>query len=295
MRKKIRKRLVMLIGILVFLCFFYLFKEKIKDLILPNNGDIIISDDKKNITQIELVGGRDKIPYFLKNGTWYCKKNNQTFKANEENVKKIISAFLSLKKDEIVSNNAKKHANFEVNSQKVSIVNDGKTFSVYVGKNVGYDKNYLRLNEENDVFIGGGFYGVFSDADCRDLKVNLIKNENDITEISLDHNSKKLSLKKQGERWVLNNKEIKKERIDFFINELATLKGNDVFTSNPELGNLEKSLVINLKIKNQNKTLGFYRKDNYNYYLKISESDLVYQISSTYVESLKKEEGNFVD
>jgi hypothetical protein len=51
MRKKIRKRLVMLIGILVFLCFFYLFKEKIKDLILPNNGDIIISDDKKNITR----------------------------------------------------------------------------------------------------------------------------------------------------------------------------------------------------------------------------------------------------
>jgi len=294
MRKKTFNRLLILGTILFLLIFFIFCYQKIKK----------ITDEKKSASPFKTLKKQDikkmifekenkKYEVYKKNNSWYLKENNIEIKADKEKIEKIIEAVTEIKKEEIISKNKNKHQDFGIGKNKIIIFTQKKQISIYVGNNAGFNNNYLRVNEENEVFLGKDFEEFLNTNDWRELKVNLIEKEDNVEEVTLNYEGKTLVLKKEENEWKVNQKKAKKDRVDFFINEIFTLKGNDIVPYKSP-SDINPSLTIQIREKNQIKKANFFKKDENNYWLTISFNNFVYQISSAYVLSLKKNEEDFI-
>jgi hypothetical protein len=294
MRKKNFNRLLTLGGILFLLILFLFSYEKISKLI----------EETKNISPFKTLKQQDikkiifekenkKYEIYKKNNSWYLKEKNIEFKADKEKIEKIIEAIIEIKKEEIISKNKSKHQEFGIGKNKIKIFTQNKQITFYVGNNASFNTNYLRINEENEVFLGKNFDEFLTTTDWRDLKINLIEKEEDIEELTLNYEGKTLFFKKEKNQWTINQKKAKKDRVDFFINEIATLKANDILPYE-NISAIDPSITLQIKAKNQIKKAYFFEKDKDNYWLTTSFNHLVYQLSNVYISSLKKNEEDFI-
>jgi len=294
MRKKVKNRIVILglITLLIFL--FFLFQEKITYLISQKEINYPFKKfNKSEINKIVIENKNKTTEIYKKNDSWYLKQQQKELRANKEKVEKIIDALTEIKKTEIVSKNKNKHQDFGIDKNKVIFFNKKEKIIVYVGNSIDLNTNYIRLDNEDDVFLAENFGDVLTTDDWRDLNINLIKNQENIQKIELSFDEKKLILKKEKDYWQINQKKAKKDRVDFFINDLTTLKANDIVFS-PSLSDINPSIMIIIQEKNQIKKAEFFEKDKDNYLLKTSFNDVIYQISSPSVSFLKKEESDFI-
>ncbi len=288
-------------SIIVFLLIAALFSLVLKNnwsKLFPQKTESLFSKIKKNkIIQISLSQNSKKTNLYLKNNHWYLKKNNIEYKADEKRIRDIIDSFISLKKEEVVSKNKNKHSQFGIGKDKISFKTNKKTYTLYIGKPQGLDKNYLRINNSAEVFIAQGFNNVFYPEDFRDLRVKFINQENNITQVIISFNGSQIVLKKKKKDWFINKDKVKKESIDFFLNDLKTLKAEDIVSDNV----IVKQPLLTIKVKENNteKIAEFFAKnktdDNNNYYLKTSNSSLFFEVSSNSVDNLKKERQYFLE
>jgi len=294
MKKKTFNRLLTL-GTILFLLLLFLFSyEKISKLIEETkNISPFKTLKKQDIKKIIFEKENKKYEIYKKNNLWFLKEKNIEVKADKEKIEKIIEAIIEIKKEEIISKNKNKHQDFGIGKNKIKIFTQNKQITIYVGDNSSFNTNYIRINEENEVFLGKNFDEFLTTNDWRDLKINLIKKEEDVEELTLNYENKTLFLKKQKNEWKINRKKAKKDRVDFFINEIATLKANDILYYE-NFPNINPSLTLQIKEKNQIKKAYFFEKDNENYWLTTSFNSIVYQLSSGYVSSLKKNEDDFI-
>jgi len=294
MRKKNFNRLFTLGGILFLLLLFLFSYEKISKLIEEiKNISPFKTLKQQDIKKIIFEKENKKYEIYKKNNLWYLKEKNIEFKADKEKIEKIIEAIIEIKKEEIISKNKSKHQEFGIGKNKIKIFTQNKQINLYVGNNASFNTNYLRLNEENEVFLGKNFDEFLTTTDWRDLKINLIEKEENIEELTLNYEGKTLFFKKEKNQWTINQKKAKKDRVDFFINEITTLKANDVlFYEN--ISDINPSITLQIKEKNQIKKAYFFEKDKDNYWLTTSSNHFVYQLSSVYVSSLKKNEEDFI-
>jgi len=136
---------------------------------------------------------------------------------------------------------------------------------------------------------------IFSDVDWRDLKVKLINDQEKINSIEINYSSKgkKIILVKEKNNWKINEKNAKKERVDFFINDLITLKADDIITQE-NFTLLNPEITINVKENNQLKKASIFSIDTNYYLLKIEGNKLIYKIKKIYISSLEKDEDDFI-
>lgn len=251
--------------------------------------------DLKKETISELVITNDKTIYiYKKNNAWFLKNEGFEFRADLERIEKIINSIAALKKEDVVSNNKTKHKNFGIDRQKITLKTKTKNYTVYIGNSVDYNQNYLRVDNQNEVFVGENFSDIFYPNDYRDLNIYFINDENKVNYLQISYNNRNLILENKKDKWYLFSKELKREKVDFFINDLKTLKASDIFTQVKDLPE-DESMTIVIKENNLTKTANFYLKDEENYYLKISYSQLIFQLPATTVTALKKEEKDFLE
>lgn len=288
-------RIFSLIGVIILLILGVSIKNK---LTLISSTKIIqpFSNIKPNLLkQIIFDNGIQKNVIYNKDNVWYIKLNNIEYKADQTRIDNIINSISSIKKDNVVSTNKKKHVEFGIDKQSVTIeTNIGKQI-IYIGKNYSINKNYLRINNENEVIIGNGFDTVFYPEDYRDLSVNFIQDESKVTNISISQfDIVKLDLEYKNNKWLTkSNTEIKKEKVDFLINDLKTLKASN-FITDEQFNNIQSGeyLTINIKENNKEKIANFYTINNNTeqYLLKTNQSNLIFEVASANVQSVNKKE-----
>ena len=249
---------------------------------------------KEEIT--ELLITKDKTTSLYKKGEfWFTKKDNNEFRADEERINKIVESLINLKKGDIVSSNKNKHQDLGINKQKIEIKIPGKSYVIYIGNTSGMSNNFVRIDNENEVFTSAGFEEVFTSDDYRDLLLHLVNHEAKVTSIEIYFDDKKTVLSKKGNAWKIGNKSVKKDRVDFFINDLKTLKAKDIFKKPENYQPVDLEVSITVKESNQEKNIRFYYGDEENYSANITTSNFDYTIVSAYVASLKKEEKDFLE
>ena len=100
-------------------------------------------------------------------------------------------------------------------------------------------------------------------------------------------------LLKKKDKWFIGEKEAKKDRVDFLINDLKTLSANDIIKEKQQFPEFS-DFTITLKANKQNILKTFY-KDETNLWVVVSDRDITYVISSAYLNGLKKTEKDFID
>ncbi|MCX7881096.1 MAG: DUF4340 domain-containing protein [Patescibacteria group bacterium] len=293
--KKNFSRLKNLFLVLFIILIIFLLKNKLTSFFSSKTPQPFSSIKKESVLKVVVISNEKRTEIYQKNNHWYLKKENIEFSADKERVEKIIDAFLSIKKEEIVSQNKNKHQEFGINKQQIILNTKDKNYSLFLGNQAGINKNYVRIDQESEVFLAENFNNVFYPDDFRDLNPHLIDNEEDVNYLEINFNNKKIILNKKNNQWQINQKNVKKEKVDFFLNSLKTLKANDILTKEDNLTLTNPVFAVKIKENNKEKSVDFFQKDEENYYIKTKFLSFIYQINTTEINSLKKEEKDFFE
>jgi hypothetical protein len=247
--------------------------------------------NKESVDKVIISDDKDKIIAEKKNKQWLI--NN--FPADQERIEKIIDTLVNLKKEKKVSTNKNKYADFGVDGKR-KIDLDKQV--VYIGKIYSYGKSYFRIDDDPNVYLADeDLSDLLSPQDFRDLQVYFVLDENKTNELTLEWDNQRTVVKREKEGWKASSgKIIKKEKIDFLLNDIKTLKGDDVFDRKKiDLSNYLVDLTIFIKENEKEKIGVFYKENEEKYYFYQEGANYIYQIPAAYVASLKKKEEDLVE
>ncbi|OGK16232.1 hypothetical protein A2774_04580 [Candidatus Roizmanbacteria bacterium RIFCSPHIGHO2_01_FULL_39_12c] len=291
--KRNRKRLIQLIFIFLLVTAVILLKNYTDRFLLLKTDQPFSTIDKAAIK--ELIVTQDKTTsLYKKNGKWTIKKNGVEYPADQEKLESLINAFINLEKSEAVSNNKARHTQLGIGKQKIELKSAGKKYVIFVGDDSGLGNNYVRIDNENEVFFATGFSDLTTTEDFRDLTVPLVKDEEKVRSIEIGYESISIIINKKGKDWKIGDKIAKKDRVDFYLNDLKTLKATDILPQDTNFPDIIPT-VIKITENDREKTISFYGQDENNYLANSSESEFIFQIPAAYIASLKKEESDFVE
>ena len=286
-------RLIILAAVIVVLSGIILLKKIITSYMNQDAPRPFKQIKKEGVAGITLQDDKKETKLYKNKNEWALQKDGVEYRADQERIDSLLNGFVNLEKGEIASNNKEKHSSFGIGTKKISVKSKSQLFVIYIGNVAGLNKNYVRIDNENELFIVSGFTEAFSHEDFRDLRVGLVQNEDQVNEVEIAFDYDKLALVKKNNEWYSKEKKLKKERVDFFLNDLKTLKATDILKETPLLEN--SNLTIKIKENDQQRTAEFFQKDNNSYFLKTSTSEKIFQVDGVYVNSLKKQEKDFTE
>lgn len=290
-------RLLWLFIVLLVLTVFFLSKNQVGKIFLPKNtqpfAPVTLNRIQNVVIQNESGQTEDM---YKKNGHWYLMKNQVEFRADDERIHSLITSMVSVKKDTVVSTNTNKQGDFGIGRKKIILKDQNSAFTLFIGDTANISDNFVRADGENEVFTASGFDSVFSPFDYRDLLVHFVLSEDAVSTIEIQYSGSTTSLTKNQNSWTTGNRAAVKERVDFFLNDLQTLKAHDLFSQKPSSVQLENpQLMIRVRESGVEKTMEFFQTDDHNMYLATaSSSNMIFQIPAAYVDSLKKVEKDFI-
>lgn len=292
--KNNQTRLIKLLTALIVVFFLFFLKNELPGY-LPKKSNQPFNLIKKDQIS-EIIFSKDKTAtVYKRQNAWYVKNGNNEFKADEERINKIIEGFVNLKKENIVSTNQNKHRELGIDKQKIEFKTEGKSYLLYLGNTGGLSGNFVRIDNENVVFVSDGFDEAFTTDDYRDLFVHFIKDDTKINVVEINFDNEKITLKKDGKDWKIGNKKAKQDRVDFYLSDLKTLKADDIYSKDSFLPSSSTTGYIKIKENGKEKFIYFLPQNDNNYIAKTSNSEYIYQIPAAYIASLKKEEKDFLE
>lgn len=237
---------------------------------------------KEAVTSLVFVQQDKRTTVGKSGGKWRV----NSFPADETRIDGIISTVVSLKKDEYISSNRSKYAIFEVDGKR-KIELGGKT--LYIGKEYTFGKSYFRVDKDPNVYVSQeDLSSVFVPADFRDLSVHFITKEENVSMVKREEGKKELVLTKKNNEWYIGDKKAKKDRVDFFINDIATLKGEDMAHQDTiNLAQFPLTFTVTISEKKEKKAF-LYKKDKDTYYWK-GAGEYIYILPVISVSTLQKE------
>ncbi len=250
--------------------------------------------DQKSVSDILIKNNGQQYDLYYKNGAWKIKKDGIEYDADPSRIQRIMDAFSSFKKTDTVSNNPAKNTDFGIGPESVSLKSSAKTYEVFIGKNSGVNDVYVSVDTSPNVFTSDLFTDILSPSDFRDLNPHIVANESNVTKVTIE-NGNTLTIQNNKGNWVSDTTPLLKERVDFFLNDIKTLKGTDVVpytTVNNQLNQPYLSLTVTENGKTI--TAQAYEKDKDNYYVHVENAPLVYVVPSVYVTSLNKQLNDFI-
>ncbi|PIP64415.1 hypothetical protein COW96_02625 [Candidatus Roizmanbacteria bacterium CG22_combo_CG10-13_8_21_14_all_33_16] len=276
----------------VILLFVLIFGNRIIAKFKPTSPFLFLFD-KKQIIKINVLNANKKIYLKNKNNQWFVIQDKVEFTADQERINTILDTLKALKKEDIVSNNKEKQFEFGINNIAIEFSTKDEGWKLYLGKNYSSTQLYVKTGDNEDIFLASDLSNILYPEDFRDLNLHLIDDENKLTQIELDDNVNKLILIKKKDKWYVEDKEAKKDRVDFLINDLKTLSANDITKEKQQLPEFS-DFTITLKANKQNILKTFY-KDETNSWVLMNNNNVAYVISSIYLNGLKKTEKDLVE
>ena len=276
----------------VILLFVLIFGNRIIAKFKPTSPFLFLFD-KKQIIKINVLNANKKIYLKNKNNQWFVIQDKVEFTADQERINTILDTLKALKKEDIVSNNKEKQFEFGINNIAIEFSTKDEGWKLYLGKNYSSTQLYVKTSDNEDIFLASDLSNILYPEDFRDLNLHLIDDENKLTQIELDDNVNKLILIKKKDKWYVEDKEAKKDRVDFLINDLKTLSANDITKEKQQLPEFS-DFTITFKTDKQS-VLKSYYKDKTNSWVLMNNNNVAYVISSIYLNGLKKTEKDLVE
>lgn len=291
---KTTKRLIKLFIILFFFVVVFILITQ-KSLLFPQHMEVFPLLKKESIRKVIVSEDKNKSTVEKKNTQWMI----GDFLADAVRIDQILDMITTLKKDDIASQNKKKYADFGVDGGKKI---EFDTHVIYVGDGKGGTSyHYFRVDTDPIVYrTASDFSSLLTIEDLKDLNTHFINKEDAVEYVNLSWGSTNLESVKKNNEWTVNGKKAFKERVDFFINDIKTLKGDEIFKKETiDFATLPVELSIAIKESGKTKKSIVYRKDapskeDIIYYFYQKDSTFVYKIPSSYVASLKKEEKDMI-
>jgi hypothetical protein len=286
---KTRRRLVILILALIVFSGLFFLKSQSFPLFQPEVHLAYKNVTSSDVHEVIISTDQSSSDIKEKNGQWYVTKNKVDFPADSERVNEIIKALLSVKKTNPVSRNRTNQSEFGIGKDKITFKTGSKSYTAFIGSTTNQSSNFIRFDDENDVYIAEGLSSAFFPDDYRDLSLHLLSDEESAIKIhELNENSEWL-LEKKNDTWLLSNEQTGKDKISFFLNDIKTLKATSLEDSAAiDVSLLEKTLTLEIEEANTHKTADFYKYDDTLSYVKVSGMNILYKVPTDDVTSLIK-------
>ncbi|MBI3619660.1 DUF4340 domain-containing protein [Candidatus Roizmanbacteria bacterium] len=252
---------------------------------------------KENISEVDISQAQKSQRVKKTPQGWYVDADSTRFKADDERITGLLEAFFLLKTDTVVSTNKNKHAELGIDKNIILFKENGHQYLIYIGATAGPDSSYVRIGENNEVFIAKGFSDAYSPLDYRDLRLPIVADETKVQAVRLSYGIVSLLLRKNKDRWAVDDKDAIREHIDFFLNDIKTLRAKDITRQNNSAVQLPQppDLEIDVDESGKNTSAFFYKSDETKYAATIANLPFVYQLQSAYIESLKKVQKDFTN
>lgn len=287
---KTTKRLLKLAIILIFfLLLFILIKNVL--VLFPARVYVFASLKKEPIQKLVFTLDKKKITVTKKNNQW----TTENFPADFERIEQLVDSLINLKKDDIASQNKNTYAEFAVEGKRKIEFN---SHVLYIGSADSFSRTYFRADTDPLVYISTiDFSSLLAQEDFRELNVLLITDESKVNKIVFSIKDKTIEVEKKKDVWMMRNgKKAKKEQVDFWINDIKTLKGNDIFAEKSiDFSKRDKEMTISIKEGDKEKKGVFYKKDEDSYYFHQEKSGYIYYIPAVSVTSVQKEEKDLIE
>lgn len=266
------------------------------DRYLAQSSNAVFKDTQPaEIDKLEIDGDK-KQELYRKEKNWFVKNEKTEFRADMERVDALLKELTSFSRGDTVSVNKDKHGDFGIAKRAVTFYAKGKDHTIYIGNATG-NGVYARLGSENEVFLADGLSDPFIPADYRDLTVPILSDKNNtdkVESVNINYGKISLFLKKEKDDWKIDGKPAKKDRVEFFLNDLATLKAADIKTDDKKLTGAE--IVVGIKENGKERSASFYKVSDTDYLAILSGAEKThYTVAASYVASMKKTAKDFTE
>lgn len=289
---KIKQRFLFLI-LISLVCFgVFVCVEILHHFLVLNVRSVFPADINKHISELDFIynGKRKKV---MKSQNGWITDGPPRMSADPTKINEILQFLATLNTDTKVSNNKERQAEFGITDNRLEVVIDGKITKLYIGSG-DLTKNYLRLNDEPYVFEAEGFDDVFTPFDYRDLNLHLVNKEENVTSLKIRWNDNSIELHKQSGEWTVNGKAAIHERVDYLINNIATLKAQDIKEMNNTLLSNSAYLIIELTEGSKKQKIDIYKKNDELYDVIAEKSSYIYEVSAVYIDDIMKLESDLI-
>lgn len=262
-------------------------KDPLLQMIKPAAEEPLEGVSAESVATIDVQQGDTITRIEKKDGAWIVKAGEIEFPADNERINNLVNTIANVEKDDIASTNKDRHKDLGIQNDKITLTMGGdETKILFVGAPTQVSKNFVRVGDEEEVFVASGFSTVFNPNDYRDLTIPLVNAENAVAKISVSDDTGELTLEKRDNTWFLGDQEGNPEEVGFYVNNIRTLRASDILKENPvEEQGLTPQRTITVTEDGNDKTLEFFVKDEETYYARTSESDRIYEISTSVYES----------
>lgn len=287
-------RLIVLSVVILLLLAAITTKDILGRLFGPKPGKPFSAIKKELVSEIALQDDQARQRIYKKSGKWFVTKEGFEYPADAERISGLIDSMIGFTEGDPVSSNKSRHKDLGIGKDLVSLSADGKTYTLYIGEQTGTTSNYVRVGDENNVYVTSGFDTAFTPEDYRDLSIRAVTSEDKVTTITLLNEGNEVLLTKDKDAWKANGAAAQREKVDFYINDVKTLRATDRVKNSEVSTDATPSLTVNIRESGKDTSVFFFPKDETTYFLRVGMNGPVYTIQAAYVESLKKTQADFL-
>jgi|GEM_PF-771154 len=206
--------------------------------------DILVMVDTSAVDKIVFYpkGDTPKITLTKNGNSWTADDGETKITATSNSVNTILGPSTEIKTLQLISKNETKWAEYEVDDnsgKKVELYNGSQLLSAfYVGRfnfnqNTRSAKTYMRLANENDIYVVDGFLSMSYEKQFDDFRNKKLINNldvNDVLKIKVQTDSENLSFEKDiNGYWVDSaNNALDSLKMSNTVRTLINLRGNEV-------------------------------------------------------------------
>lgn len=295
MEKKLSHELKIVFGI-VFFCFLVLIGIRINTLMhqYSQSQQSPIPFPQQDLAGLDIHVGTASADLRIQDGKWTQTIGNTIYPADVTKIQPIIDSIYAIRKTDIVSKNPNNHAALGIGNTYITLKTASASEQLYIGNITGGQQNYVRLNHENDVFLGSGFDTLSATTDYRDLQVPGISNETQVTAIRVSAFHQSFILEEKDNMWHLGNQVVPTDRARFYAAQIGSIKGYDMKQSNTvDTNNYLYLGTIIITENNNDTTFSLWHIDEQTYMVQSSKSTFTYFVRPPFIAAINKSPTDF--
>ncbi|PIZ98693.1 MAG: hypothetical protein COX77_03680 [Candidatus Komeilibacteria bacterium CG_4_10_14_0_2_um_filter_37_10] len=226
----------------------------------------------------------DTIYQLVKNNNQWFIANKDNQPANQEAIDQLLATVATMNFDQPFSQNPDKQKSFQVDESgwQLSLLSgEQKQLGLIVGKyGPSWPSSYVRLENSNDVYlVNSPLTQIIEQSDWRDLTI-IKATEGQIQRVEW---AGKMIIEKKDNKWSFTtpaNIIIDENKLQPVFTSLANFLALDISAEKKEsLSAKPKILILKITTPEGLKELNFWSKDQDQYWVTRSDSDIVYIIS----------------
>jgi hypothetical protein len=173
--KKINNK-ILAIGLLALVGIFVLTKVFRSPKLESNVRKELVNLDRTRITEVRIEGADSSVILLKENNNWTVGRNDVKLDADSATVERMLQTLQLIEASRMASRKKEKWAEYKVDSTgtSVSVFLGGDKEAEFVVGNVGFTQNapytYVRLSDEDEVYVVDGFLGAMVPTGLSDWK-----------------------------------------------------------------------------------------------------------------------------